>query len=71
MQAMAKVLQKHEYDENYAGIKFFIWFDSSTSAKDINEQILQKNDVDLFSKPEQIEPLLKDKLQMKLFLSMR
>ena len=62
MQAMAKVLQKHEYDENYAGIKFFIWFDSSTSAKDINEQILQKNDVDLFSKPEQIEPLLKDKL---------
>lgn len=35
--------------ENESSFKFFRWFNDSTAAKDINELIVQKNDVNMFS----------------------
>ena len=60
--SMAKLLK------NNANVKFFKWFDSNTSEKDINEAVLSKNDVNMFSDAAVLETMIVDKLRMKMFL---
>lgn len=62
MRAMTKIV------ENNSSFKFFRWFDESTSAKDINELVLQKNDVNMFSDPAKLEKMIFGSLVMKMWM---
>lgn len=62
MRAMTKIV------ENNSSFKFFRWFDASTSAKDINELVLQKNDVNMFSDPTKLEKMIFGSLVMKMWM---
>lgn len=48
--------------------KYFKWFNKNTKEKDINDYILAKNNVNIFSDSTILEKLIIDKLSMKLFL---
>lgn len=48
--------------------KFFVWFDSKTKEKDINEKVLASNDTSMFSKPNVLDKMVYDSLQMKLWM---
>lgn len=62
IEAMEKLIQRN------ADFKYFKWFDSTTKAKDINELVLEKNDVNIFSSPDKLKTLIADKLMMKMHL---
>lgn len=48
--------------------KFFVWFDGKTQEKDINERILAKGNIKMFSNPKQLDKMIYDSLQMKIWL---
>lgn len=48
--------------------KFFKWFNQNTKQKDINDYVIYKNDVNIFSNPNVLEKLIVDKLMMKMYL---
>jgi 5S rRNA maturation endonuclease (ribonuclease M5) len=60
--AMKKVVSsKHDF-------KFFNWFNSNTKEKDINDYILSKNNVNIFTNESLVEKLIVSKLTMKMQL---
>ena len=48
--------------------KYFRWFNSNTKQKDINEYVLAKNDVNIFTDPNKLEKMIINGMKMKLFL---
>ena len=56
-------LLKHEND-----FKYFRWFNKNTIQKDINDFVLAKGDVNIFSDPKVLEKMIVDKLVMKMYL---
>jgi hypothetical protein len=48
--------------------KYFKWFNSNTKEKDINDYVIAKNNVNIFSNTNILEKLIVDKLLMKMFL---
>lgn len=48
--------------------KFFVWFDSKTQEKDINEIVLAEDNVNMFSSPHVLDSMVYDSLQMKLWM---
>lgn len=54
--------------KNNANVKYFKWFDAETKEKDINDFVLAKNDVNIFSDAAALERMIVDKLRMKMFL---
>lgn len=61
--AMAKQIRKNPNE-----FKYFRWFDSDTEEKDINDYVLRKNNVRLFSDKESVEKMIVSSLSMKMFL---
>lgn len=62
MESMSKAIKK------YSDFKYFKWFNINTSAKDINEYVILKNDPNIFSKSKILEKLIITPLQMKMWL---
>lgn len=62
MRAMTKLVSQG--DE----FKFFRWFDEDTTAKDVNEFVLQKNDVNIFNDPAALESMMSSSLVMKMWM---
>ncbi len=48
--------------------KYFKWFNQNTKQKDVNDYILFKNDVNIFTNTSVLEKLIVDKLMMKMYL---
>ena len=48
--------------------KFFMWFNANTKEKDINDYVLARGDVNMFTDPAKLDAMTYDKLQMKLWL---
>ena len=48
--------------------KFFVWYDSITKEKDINERVIASGDVKMFSDESVLDSMTLDKLQMKLWM---
>jgi len=62
LESMQKLVEsKHDF-------KFFKWFDANTKQKDINDYIMHKNDVNIFSDKDVLEKLIIGKLSMKMYL---
>jgi len=62
MRAMTKLVEQN------SNLKFFRWYDEDTSVKDINEFVLQKNDVNIFSDPVKLEKMIFSSLVMKMWM---
>ena len=62
LDAMCKLVKSNE------DLKFFKWFSASTKEKDINELVISKQNVNIFSDPVVLEKMTIDKLKMKLYL---
>ena len=62
LSSMARMIKRN------ADVKYFKWFDSTTKEKDINDFVLAKNDVNIFSDAAALEHMIVDKLRMKMFL---
>ena len=60
--AMMKMIQQNK------PFKFFKWFNKNTHEKDINELVLSKNDVNIFSNKDVLDKMVLDSLQMKLWM---
>jgi hypothetical protein len=54
-------------DQN-KNFKYFRWFNSNTKEKDINDYVLSKNNVNIFTEPKILEKMIVDKLVMKMHL---
>lgn len=48
--------------------KFFVWFDSKTKEKDINEKVIAEGNTKLFVSPKKLDTMVYDQLQMKLWM---
>lgn len=48
--------------------KFFVWFDGKTQEKDINEYVLARRDLKMFSSAKKLDGMVYDSLQMKLWM---
>jgi hypothetical protein len=64
LKSVASIIQK--YPNRF---KFFKWFGERTKAKDINDYVLEKNDVDLFTDKKKLDRMIVSSLEMKLFLA--
>lgn len=53
---------------NPSEFKFFKWFNTNTSEKDINDRVLKLNDPKIFSEKETVERNIVSAIQMKMFL---
>lgn len=62
IQSMERLLSRQN------DFKYFKWFDKGTKEKDINDYILAKQDVNMFSEPSVLEKMIVDRLMMKMFL---
>lgn len=62
IESMIKLLKSNN------DFKYFRWFNQNTKQKDINDYILAKNDVNVFSNQSVLEKMIIDKLLMKMFL---
>lgn len=51
-----------------ANVKFFRWFNKNTQAKDINELVLAKKNLNLFSSQQVLDRMVFGKLEMKMWL---
>jgi hypothetical protein len=60
--SIAKLLEQNR------NFKYFRWFNSNTKEKDINDYILAKNNVNIFTEPKILEKMIVDKLVMKMHL---
>ena len=49
-------------------LKYFKWFNTNTKQKDINDYVLAKGDVNIFTDTKKLERLIVDDLLMKLYL---
>ena len=54
--------------ESKEDFKFFKWFNSNTKQKDINDYVIFKNNVNIFSDKALLEKLIVGKLSMKMYL---
>jgi len=54
--------------ESKNDFKFFKWFNQNTKQKDINDYVIYKNDVNIFSDKDVLEKLIIGKLSMKMYL---
>jgi len=63
LQAMMKQIKTHP--EEY---KYFKWFDSDTTEKDVNEYVLKKNNVDAFNNKDLVKKMIVGPVAMKMFL---
>ena len=54
--------------ENGTNMKFFKWFDATTKQKDINDYVLASGNANAFTNAAQLEEMVCDSLQMKMFL---
>ena len=54
--------------ESKEDFKFFKWFNENTKQKDINEYVVFKDDVNIFSDKALLEKLIVGKLSMKMYL---
>ena len=54
--------------ESKEEFKFFKWFNENTKQKDINEYVVFKDDVNIFSDKALLEKLIVGKLSMKMYL---
>lgn len=62
IEAMKKLLNsKHDF-------KFFNWFNNNTKEKDINDYVISKNNVNIFTNESLVEKLIVNKLMMKMQL---
>lgn len=61
--AMVKQIKKNPND-----FKYFKWFSDSTKEKDINEYVLKKNNIMLFSDKKAVEKMIMSALSMKMSL---
>lgn len=57
-----------KFIDNSRDFKYFIWFDRSTEEKDINEYVLSKKDVNMFTDTRKLDKMVFDKLQMKIWM---
>lgn len=48
--------------------KFFVWYDSSTKEKDINEKVIASGNVNMFFDKDVLDSMTLDKLQMKIWM---
>lgn len=48
--------------------KYFKWFNINTKQKDINDYVLAKGDVNIFTDAKKLDRLVVDPLMMKLYL---
>ena len=62
LDSMMRLLKK----EN--DFKYFRWFNKNTQQKDINDYVLFKDNVNMFSDPAILEKMIVDKLVMKMYL---
>lgn len=62
MQSMAKLI------ESGANLRFFKWFGPETTAKDVNERVLEIGDVNMFSNPVELEKMIFTPLQLKMWM---
>ena len=62
IESMIKMMKS---DKNF---RYFRWFNKNTKSKDINELIVEKNNVNIFSDPKVLEKMIVDKLSMKMYL---
>ena len=62
IKAMCKLLKRN------SEFKYFRWFSETTKEKDINDFVIAKDNVNIFADEKQIEPMIIDKLLMKLWL---
>ena len=49
-------------------LKYFKWFNTNTKQKDINDYVLAKGNVNIFTDTKKLERLIVDDLLMKLYL---
>ena len=54
--------------KNGSDFKYFKWFNKNTQQKDINEYVLSKGNVNIFTNTSILEKMIVDKLLMKMFL---
>ena len=54
--------------KNGSDFKYFKWFNKNTQQKDINEYIISKGNVNIFTNTSILEKMIVDKLLMKMFL---
>lgn len=54
--------------KNGADFKYFKWFNKNTEQKDINDYVLSKQNVNIFTNTSILEKMIVDKLLMKMFL---
>lgn len=62
---IASMIKSIKQNKNF---KYFLWFNKNTKQKDINEYVLYKNNVNVFSKSATIEKMCYSPLQAKLML---
>jgi len=55
------------HDRRY-NFKFFKWFNAGTIEKDINDFVLAKDNVNIFTKTNELEACIIDSVMMRLFL---
>lgn len=54
--------------ETGKAFKFFVWFDGKTKEKDINELVLAKGNLNMFTDAKKLDSMVYDALQMKLWM---
>lgn len=54
--------------KNGSDFKYFKWFNKNTQQKDINDYIISKGNVNIFTNTSTLEKMIVDKLLMKMFL---
>lgn len=62
IESIVKLLKQNK------NFKYFRWFNSNTKEKDINDYVLAKNNVNIFTEPRVLEKMIVDKLVMKMHL---
>ena len=55
-------------EKDNRGFKYFKWFNENTKQKDINDYVLAKNDVNIFTNKSMVERLIVDSLRMKMYM---
>jgi len=54
--------------KNGSDFKYFKWFNKNTQQKDINDYVISKGNVNIFTNTSILEKMIVDKLLMKMFL---
>ena len=62
---LASMIKLMKSDNDF---KYFRWFNQNTKEKDVNDYVIAKNNVNIFSKADVLERMIVDKLLMKMYL---